>query len=95
MTNPNPASAAFEIREFSIVQRNAAGAITGVQNPWAEIDYKTSGGHDQYNALQTRAQPAIARGSQRERPVHAGQEHRQHGRVERSRHGGQQRQDAR
>ena len=52
VTNPNPASAAFVIREFSIVQRNAAGAITGVQNPWAEIDYKTSGGHDQYNAMQ-------------------------------------------
>ena len=52
MTNPNPASGAFQIREFSIVQRNAAGAVTGVLNPWAEIDYKTSGGHDQYNALQ-------------------------------------------
>ena len=23
-----------------------------MQNPWAEIDYKTSGGHDQYNAMQ-------------------------------------------
>jgi hypothetical protein len=52
VTNPNPASAAFVIRDFSIVQRNAAGAVTGVQNPWAEIDYKTSGGHDQYNAMQ-------------------------------------------
>ena len=35
------------IREFSIVNG------TSVQNPYAEIDYKTSGGHDSYNALQT------------------------------------------
>jgi len=52
VTNPNPANAAFVIRQFSIVQRDAAGAITGVQNPYAEIDYKTSGGSDAYNALQ-------------------------------------------
>src|SRR5262249_3025601 len=52
VTNPNPASGAFQIRQFSIVQKDAAGNVTGVQNPWAEIDYKTSGGHDQYNALQ-------------------------------------------
>src|SRR5207244_9162350 len=52
VTNPNPASAAFVIREFSIVGRDAAGNVTGVQNPFAEIDYKTSGGSDNYNALQ-------------------------------------------
>ncbi len=52
VTNPNPASAAFVIRQFSIVQRDAAGNVTGVQNPYAEIDYKTSGGTDNYNALQ-------------------------------------------
>src|SRR6185436_8927647 len=51
VTNPNPANAAFVIREFSIPTRDAAGNITGVQNPFAEIDYKTSGGHDSYNAL--------------------------------------------
>jgi len=51
VTNPNPASAAFVIREFSIVQRDASGNITGVQNPFAEVDYKTSGGHDAYNAM--------------------------------------------
>jgi hypothetical protein len=51
VTNPNPASAAFVIREFSIVTRNAAGQVTGVQNPYAEIDFKTSGGRDHYNAL--------------------------------------------
>jgi len=51
VTNPNPANAAIVIRQFSIpVLTN--GAITGVQNPFAEIDYKTSGGHDSYNALQ-------------------------------------------
>ena len=52
VTNPNPANAAFVIRQFSIVQRDASGAITGVQNPYAEIDYKTSGGSDSYNAMQ-------------------------------------------
>ena len=52
VTNPNPASAALVVRQFSIVQRDAAGNITGVQNPYAEIDTKTSGGHDNYNALQ-------------------------------------------
>jgi hypothetical protein len=51
VTNPNPASAAFVIRQFSIVQRDATGAVTGVQNPYAEVDYKTSGGHDSYNAM--------------------------------------------
>src|SRR5499427_5765320 len=51
VTNPNPANGAIVIRQFSIpVLTN--GAITGVQNPYAEIDYKTSGGHDSYNALQ-------------------------------------------
>jgi hypothetical protein len=52
VTNPNPANAAFVIRQFSIVQRDAAGNVTGVQNPYAEIDYKTSGGSDNYNAMQ-------------------------------------------
>jgi len=51
VTNPNPASAAFVIRQFSIVQRDAAGNITGVQNPYAEVDVKTSGGHSDYQAL--------------------------------------------
>jgi hypothetical protein len=52
ITNPNPANAAIVVRQFSISQRDAAGNITGVQNPFAEIDYKTSGGRDNYNALQ-------------------------------------------
>ena len=51
VTNSNPASAALVIREFSIVQRDAAGNVTGVQNPYAEIDFKTSGGENQYNAM--------------------------------------------
>ncbi len=34
------------IRQFSIVSG------TSVQNPYAEVDYKTSGGRDTYNALQ-------------------------------------------
>src|SRR5262249_27079492 len=51
VTNPNPASAAFVIREYSIVARDGNGNVTGVQNPYAEIDFKTSGGHDNYNAM--------------------------------------------
>jgi hypothetical protein len=51
VTNPNPANAAFVIRQFSIVQRDATGTVTGVQNPFAEVDFKTSGGHDSYNAM--------------------------------------------
>src|SRR6185436_5609143 len=51
-TNVNPANAAIVIREFSIVTENA-GANPTVQNPYAEIDYKRSGGHDNYNAFQT------------------------------------------
>jgi len=35
------------IREFSIIS-----GTSSVQNPYAEIDYKTSGGHDSYKALQ-------------------------------------------
>ena len=51
VTNPNPVNAAFVIRQFSIVQRDPSGNVTGVQNPYAEVDYKTSGGHDSYNAM--------------------------------------------
>ena len=52
LTNPNPANAALVVREFSIPVRDANGNITSVQNPYAEVDYKTSGGQDNYNALQ-------------------------------------------
>ena len=51
-TNANPANAAIVIREFSIVTENGAGQNPTVLNPYAEIDYKRSGGHDNYNALQ-------------------------------------------
>jgi hypothetical protein len=43
---PSETAAAIPIREFSIVNG------TTVQNPFAEVDYKTSGGHDSYNAMQ-------------------------------------------
>ena len=46
-TNANPANAAVVIREFDIL--NADGTIS---RPFAEVDYKRSGGHDNYNALQ-------------------------------------------
>ncbi|MFL6469097.1 MAG: carboxypeptidase regulatory-like domain-containing protein, partial [Pyrinomonadaceae bacterium] len=44
------------VREFSIVNG------TTVQNPYAEIDYKTSGGDDRYNALQVSLQRSFSRG---------------------------------
>ena len=65
VTNPNPASAAFVIREFSIVARDAAGNVTGVQNPYAEVDFKTSGGHDKYNAMMLVAEPPVDRRASR------------------------------
>ncbi|MBI3492311.1 MAG: TonB-dependent receptor [Acidobacteria bacterium] len=62
-TNANPANAAIVVREFSIITaRDAAGNPTAVQNPFAEIDYKTSGGHDNYNALQLGLSRRSARG---------------------------------
>jgi len=62
-TNPNPASAAIIQRQFSIVTaRDAAGNPTAVQNPFAEVDYKTSGGHDTYNSMQLSLSRRGARG---------------------------------
>ncbi len=52
LTNVNPANNAIIIREFSIVTPGAAGQNPTVLNPFAEVDYKRSGGHDSYNALQ-------------------------------------------
>ena len=46
-TNSNPANNAIVIREFDVV-----GADGSVQRPFAEVDVKTSGGHDSYNAMQ-------------------------------------------
>jgi outer membrane receptor protein involved in Fe transport len=48
----NGANAATQIREFDIITRNADGTIATINRPYAEIDYKTSGGHDSYNAMQ-------------------------------------------
>src|SRR5262245_15695639 len=46
-----PGGAAVVIREFSIVTpRPCLDPL--VQNPFAEVDYKTAGGHDSYNAFQ-------------------------------------------
>jgi hypothetical protein len=44
-TNPNAAANAIVIRQFDIVNDT-------IQRPFAEVDYKTSGGRDSYNALQ-------------------------------------------
>ncbi len=48
----NGANAATQIREFDIITRNPDGTIATILKPYAEIDYKTSGGHDSYNAMQ-------------------------------------------
>jgi hypothetical protein len=48
-----PSSGAWQqIREFDIVTRNGDGTIASIQRPFAEVDYKTSGGHDSYNGMQ-------------------------------------------
>jgi hypothetical protein len=52
LTNVNPTQNAIVIREFSIVTPGAAGQNPTALNPYAEVDYKRSGGHDSYNALQ-------------------------------------------
>ncbi len=62
ITNPNPASGAIVIRQFSIPVRDASGNITGVQNPFAEVDFKTSGGHDTYNSMQLSLTRRTSRG---------------------------------
>lgn len=56
-TNANPASAAVVIRQFDIV--NADGSIS---RPYAEIDLKTTGGHDKYNALQLSLSRRVQKG---------------------------------
>ena len=58
----NGAAAGRQVREFDIVTcaNGTVGTgimcpgstIASVQKPFAEIDYKTSGGHDSYNAMQ-------------------------------------------
>jgi hypothetical protein len=47
LTNADPTKAATVIREFDIV--NPDGTVL---RPYAEVDYKTSGGQDSYNAMQ-------------------------------------------
>src|SRR5262249_45081910 len=54
-TNADPTKAAIVTRQFSIV--NPDGTVL---NPYAEVDYKTSGGHDSYNAMQLALTRSIA-----------------------------------
>jgi hypothetical protein len=68
----NGASAATQVREFDIVTCANGTAGTGIlcpgstiatiQRPYAEVDYKTSGGHDSYNAMQLSMSRRSARG---------------------------------
>ena len=73
------------VREFSIPNGN------NVLNPFAEVDFKTSGGSDSYNALQTQLSRRLSIGADDERAVHVRQISRHDGRLKRSAHRGQQR----
>ena len=74
ITNPNPANAALVVREFSIVQRDAAGNVTGVQNPYAEVDVKTTRRLQQLQRDDAVAQPPLGERPEHQPPVHARQE---------------------
>lgn len=56
-TNPDPTQAGVVIREFDIDNGG-----TNVLHPFGEVDYKTSGGRDTYNALQVSVVRRSARG---------------------------------
>ena len=68
----NGASAATQVREFDIVTCASGAVLTGsmcpgssissIQRPFSEIDYKTSGGYDSYNALQLSVTRRSSRG---------------------------------
>jgi hypothetical protein len=47
------------IRQFTIIPAGSTGTI---QQPYAEVDYKTSGGRDSYNALQASLQRSFRTG---------------------------------
>ncbi len=95
----NGAARGTQIREFDIVTRerrtarHLPDAICSV--PFAEVDYKTSGGHDSYNAMQLSLTRRSANGVVAERSVHPRLQQGQHRRIERSGDGGQQRPDPR
>ena len=87
----NGASAATQIREFDIVTYGADGRIASIQRPYAEIDYKTSGGRDSYDAMQLALTRRSAHGLVHERAVHVRPQPGHVRRLERSADGGQQR----
>ena len=55
-TNADPTKNAVIIREFDIVNGSS------IQRPFAEVDFKTSGGHDSYNSMQLSLARRIANG---------------------------------
>ena len=90
----NGAAAATQVREFDIVTcangTTAIGTlcpgstIASMQKPYAEIDYKTSGGHDSYNAMQLALTRRARQRRRAERAVHLRLQQGHHGRLERS-----------
>ena len=87
------------VREFSIVTCANGTVATGsmcpgstiasVQNPYGEVDYKTSGGQDQLQCSAVRRHSAVGQRLVAERAVHAGQEHGHIRRIERGANGRQ------
>ena len=55
-TNADPTKNAVIIRQFDIVNGSS------VQRPFAEVDFKTSGGHDSYNSMQLSLARRVANG---------------------------------
>ena len=77
-TNADPAKNAVIIREFDIVNGSS------IQRPFAEVDFKTSGGHDSYNSMQLSLARRISSGLTLNSQYTLAQQLRQHGRLERS-----------
>ena len=66
------------IRQFDIVQPDGT-----VLKPYAEVDYKTSGGWDSYNALQVGLARRFSSGVTLNSQYTYGKSRRQHFRIER------------
>jgi hypothetical protein len=68
----------------------AGSTAASKQSPFAEVDYKTSGGHDSYNALQIALQKRAGRGLALNGQYTLGYSQGQHGWIERGCHRRQQ-----
>ena len=78
-----PAGRSSPLRSRSVSLLSFHGQHFTIQQPYAEVDYKTSSGRDNYNALQVSIQQPEHR-SYDERSVHSRKQHRNQCRFERS-----------